>query len=274
VEILLALPFSSPGSGARSQAIFFEEVWNMKAIQTRWWTLALGGILVMGQACQRAEEPAPAANADAPGEAQTATAPAAQPPATPPAAAANSPASRPAAAPAAKPAELVSLAAGTPVKVRLAHALSTAANEAGDDFQATLEEPLMAGGRTVAPKGAVVEGKVVEADKGGRVQGVAHLAITLSHVHTPGGGEIELQSNTITVQADTSKAKDATKVAIGSGVGAAIGAIAGGGKGAAIGAATGAGAGTAVVLGTRGDAAEIGSETVLDFTLSSSVTVR
>ncbi len=232
----------------------------MKTIQTRWWIFALGAVLVLGQACQRAEEPAPAADSSAPAGAQTATQPATQ-----------TPASRP---PAAKPAASVSLAAGTPVKVRLAHTISTAANETGDAFEATLEEPLMAGGRTVAPKGAVVEGKVVEADKGGRVQGVAHLAITLTHVHTPDGGEIEFQSNTITVEAQTSKTKDATKVAIGTGVGAVIGAIAGGGKGAGIGAATGAGAGTAVVLGTRGDAAEIGSETVLDFTLSSPVSVR
>ena len=231
----------------------------MKTIQTRWWILILGAVLVLGQACQRAEEPAPAASSNASGAAQTAARP---------------PASQSAASPAAKPAASVVLAAGTPVKVRLAHTISTAANEAGDDFEAALEEPLMAGGRTVAPRGAVVEGKVVEVDKGGRVKGVAHLAITLAHVHTPDSGEIALQSNTITVEAQTSKAKDATKVAIGTGVGAAIGAIAGGGKGAAIGAATGAGAGTAVVLGTRGDAAEIGSETVLDFTLSSPVTVR
>ncbi|MBI2818799.1 MAG: hypothetical protein HYX73_02380 [Acidobacteria bacterium] len=40
-----------------------------------------------------------------------------------------------------------------------------------------------------------------------------------------------------------------------------------------IGASAGAGAGTAVVLSTRGDAAEIGSETPLTFELQSPVTV-
>jgi hypothetical protein len=75
------------------------------------------------------------------------------------------------------------------------------------------------------------------------------------------------------LEAQTSRRDDAAKVGIATGIGAAVGAIAGGGKGAAIGAATGAGAGTGVVLATRGDAAEIASETVLNFQLTSPVTV-
>jgi len=93
-------------------------------------------------------------------------------------------------------------------------------------------------------------------------------------LHTPDGQVYDIATNNVSVNATTSKTKDATKVAIGTGVGAAIGAIAGGGKGAAIGAATGAGAGTGVVLATRGDPAEIPSEAVLDFSLSSPVTVN
>ena len=86
-------------------------------------------------------------------------------------------------------------------------------------------------------------------------------------------GSPSRSTDSMTVQARTTKTKDATKVAIGTGIGAAVGAIAGGGKGAAIGAGAGAGAGTAVVLSTRGEAAEIGSETPLTFELQSPVTV-
>ncbi len=75
------------------------------------------------------------------------------------------------------------------------------------------------------------------------------------------------------VAAQSTKKKDAKKIGIASGVGAAVGAIVGGGKGAAIGAGAGAGAGTAGVLTTRGDAAVIGSESVITFELSEPVTV-
>ncbi len=167
----------------------------------------------------------------------------------------------------------VTLAEGTVLRIRTTSELTTDSHQAGESFTATLEEPLVEGNWVIAPQGATVEGRIVEADEGGRVQGVARLAIDLTHLHTADGQIIEISSNTFTVEADTTKKDDATKIGIGTGIGAAIGAIVGGRKGAGIGAATGAGAGTGVVLATRGDAAVIGSETVLDFELQSPVTV-
>lgn len=186
------------------------------------------------------------------------------------AAASGSPGSTSAAAP---PSRSATLAAGTALKVRTTTALSTDSHQAGDAFTTTLMEPLIQGAWVIAPEGATVEGRIVEADKGGRVEGVARLAIVLNRLHTADGGTVEISTHSLTVQAKTTKTEDATKVAIGTGIGAAVGAIAGGGKGAAIGAGAGAGAGTAVVLSTRGDAAEIGSETPLTFELQSPVTV-
>ncbi|MCZ6752272.1 MAG: hypothetical protein O7E51_10640 [Acidobacteria bacterium] len=165
------------------------------------------------------------------------------------------------------------LAAGTALRIRTTSEINTDSNLSGESFTATLEEPLVEGAWVIAPQGSTVEGRIVEADKGGRVQGVARLAIELTQLHTADGQTIEISSNTFTVEADTTKKDDATKIGIGAGLGTVIGAIAGGRKGAAIGAATGAGAGTGVVLATRGDAAVIGSETVLDFELQSPVTI-
>ncbi|MBI3895116.1 MAG: hypothetical protein HY313_04225 [Acidobacteria bacterium] len=176
-------------------------------------------------------------------------------------------------APSPAPARAVTLAADTPLKVRTTNTLSTDSHNAGDTFVAMLEEPLVAGGREIASKGSTVEGRIVEADKGGRVSGVSHLTLSLNQLHTTSGEIVEISTNPITVQADTTKGKDAAKIGIGAGIGTAIGAIAGGKKGAAIGAATGAGAGTGVVLSTRGDAAEIPGETVLTFGLRLPVTI-
>ncbi len=165
------------------------------------------------------------------------------------------------------------IAAGTSLTVRTTSTLSTKSAAAGESFMATLEEPLRVGDRVVAPKGATVEGTVVNSDDGGRVKGRAVISVRLSSLEA-GGRNIAIDTNAITRQARATKAKDATKVGIGAGIGAAIGAIAGGGKGAAIGAATGAGAGTGVVLATKGEPAVIPSESVLIFELKSPVTVQ
>lgn len=177
-----------------------------------------------------------------------------------------------AAAPPAAP-EPVVLPQGTELKVRVIPTLSTETLKGGETFEATLAEPLVVGGRTIAPRGASVTGKVVEADPGGRVKGVAHLSLQLSTL-SAAGKTVPIATNTVTQEARTSKGKDAAKVGIGSGVGAAIGALAGGGKGAAIGAAAGGAAGTGVVLATRGEPAVVPSETVLSFTLQAPAQIQ
>lgn len=240
----------------------------MDKIRATFWVFGLGITLLIGQACQQAEQPAAGTEEGAAPE--SAAAPAPDQPYGSGQMAANAPSS-PAAA---TQARSVPLAAGTALKVRTTRTLSTKTLKTGDSFDAVLDAPLMAGNREIAPKGATVMGTVVDSDPGGRVKGVASLSIALNMLHTPDGQVYDIATNTITVDANTSKTKDATKVAIGTGIGAAIGAIAGGGKGAAVGAATGAGAGTGVVLATRGDPAEIPTEAVLDFSLSSPVTVN
>ncbi len=176
-------------------------------------------------------------------------------------------------APAPPPVKKITLEAGTPIVVRTTSTISTKTAQAGERFTASLEEPLMVGMDMIAPKGALVEGVVVEAKKGGRVKGKAVLAVALTAIVSDTGQRIEIATNTIGNQAKSAKKKDAMKVGIGAAAGAVIGAIAGGGKGAAIGAGVGAGAGTAGVLLTRGNAAEIPPESVLQFELAEPVTV-
>jgi hypothetical protein len=162
---------------------------------------------------------------------------------------------------------------GTDIKVRTTHTLSTKTVKSGDGFEAVLDEPLVLNGKELFPRGATVMGTVTDSDPGGKVQGVASMALELTMLHTPSGQMVMISTRPVSVQAKTSKTKDAEKIGAGAAIGAAIGAIAGGGKGAGIGAAAGGGAGTAVVLGTRGDAAEIPAESVLNFSLSSPVTI-
>lgn len=193
-------------------------------------------------------------------------------PATPPAAAPETPrAAIPAPAP--PPPKQARLEAGTPIAVRTTNTLSTKLVKTGERFLATLEEPLVSGDWVIAPKGATVEGRIVESDPGGRVKGVASLVVTLESLTTADGQRVEIETSQVKVEAKSSVKKDAVKTGIASGIGAAIGGIAGGGKGAAIGAGVGAGAGVAGTLATHGDPAEIRAESVLRFQLAAPVTV-
>ena len=165
------------------------------------------------------------------------------------------------------------LPAGTALTVRTTNSLSTKSVQTGETFTTSLEEPIVDGSRVIAEKGATVYGKVVNADAGGRVKGVASLTVRLTEMQTADGDRVAINTDTYGVAAKTTKKKDAVKVGIASGVGAAIGAIAGGGDGAAKGAGIGAGAGGGAVLATRGDPAVIPSETVITFSLSEPVTI-
>ena len=168
--------------------------------------------------------------------------------------------------------ESVRLPAGTAVDVRTTSTISSKTHAAGTMFTASLERALVTtGGRVLAPAGSRVEGVVSSVDQGGRVKGRASLRLRLVSITTAEGRTVACQTGSYAVLARATKKKDALKVGIGAGVGAAIGAIAGGGKGAAIGSAAGGGAGTGVVLATRGDPAVVPAETQIRFALTAPV---
>ena len=151
--------------------------------------------------------------------------------------------------------------------------ISTKNGQAGDTFEAVLNENITDGDRVVARRGAVVRGVISEADPGGRVKGVATMSLQLTSITLAEGGQASVKTNNFSVEANTSVKKDAAKVGIGAGIGAAIGAIAGGGKGAAIGAGVGGAAGAGTALATRGDPAVVEPETPITFNLTAPLTV-
>ena len=167
----------------------------------------------------------------------------------------------------------VTIPAGTTLNVRIGETLSTKHNKPGDTFLATLDQPLVADGFVIAERGARVEGRVVETDPGGRVDGVAHLNVELVKLATSDGQHVRIHTGSYTKQANTSHKQDAAKIGAGAAIGAVIGAIAGGGKGAGIGAGVGGAAGAGDVLLTRGKPAEIPVETRVAFRLSDSLTL-
>ena len=167
----------------------------------------------------------------------------------------------------------VTLNAGILIPVRLVDGLTSERNLPGDSFTATLDKELVADGFVIAERGARVEGRVVSADKGGRLRGVSALAVELVRLHTSDGQSVAIQTDGFERRAEDTHRQDAEKIAGGAALGAVIGALAGGGKGAAIGAGVGGGAGAGTVMATRGNAATLPSETRVTFRLKTPVTL-
>ena len=163
------------------------------------------------------------------------------------------------------------LPAGTPVLIRTTTAIDTDRNRVGDIFDATLEEALISGGRTVAPRGATVKGRIAYAKESGKLTGRSELILELTELIADGKSYLLRTSDYMETGASRGNRTAAT-VGGTSAIGAIIGAIAGGGKGAAIGAASGAAVGTGVQVVTKGETLKIPAETVLEFRLQSPLT--
>jgi len=70
--------------------------------------------------------------------------------------------------------------AGTVVTIRLQSPLSSADSRSGDSFRAALDEPVVIGGKTIAPRGAPVTGSVVAAKASGGPHDPGYLRVTLA----------------------------------------------------------------------------------------------
>jgi hypothetical protein len=171
-----------------------------------------------------------------------------------------------------KPVEYT-LPAGTVIPVRTTTELSTSQLANGSTFRAVLERPLRVGDTVLAAQGAEVAGLVVSSDPGGKVKGVASLEVTIRSVAGRKNHTIPLKADHYSVLAEKSTGRDLKRTGIMTGAGAVVGAIAGGGKGAAIGAGAGAAAGVGTSMATRGKAAVIPAETLMEFRLSAPSTV-
>jgi hypothetical protein len=152
---------------------------------------------------------------------------------------------------------------GTVVTVRTIDAIDSDRSAAGQTFRASLDEPIVVNGRTLAPAGADVMLRVVNVQQGGGIRGHEEISVALDSVMID-GRMTPVNSGEAQVASKDRGRQSATVIGGTAVVGAILGAIAGGGKGAAIGAASGAGAGAAVQA-IRGQRVKIPAESRLDF---------
>lgn len=169
--------------------------------------------------------------------------------------------------------ESITIPSGTPVTVRLQNAVSSENASAGDRFDAVLDAPLTINGKTVAPAGAPVSGKVVAAEKSGRLEHPGMIQIALSSI-TVNGKPVSVSSSSVIARGASHKKRNLGWIGGGAAGGALIGGLAGGGKGALIGSAVGAGAGTGTAYATGKKDVGFGVERRLTFRLTQPVTVK
>lgn len=161
---------------------------------------------------------------------------------------------------------------GTVLSVRMIDSVDSSTNNAGDTFRASLDEPLMANGNQVAPKGTTVYGELEDVKQSGNLKGQSELRLVLTSIII-NNATYKIATGDYQVQGQSRGHQTAERAGVGAALGGLIGAIAGGGKGAAIGAGVGAGAGTATQVITHGQQVHVPSETVLNFTIRQPVTL-
>src|SRR5262245_15302544 len=159
------------------------------------------------------------------------------------------------------------LPAGTAIAVRTTNALSSETSKEGENFEASVAQPVVVGGVTVLPVGAAATGQIVKSASEGRMKGEGVLSLALVSVTVKGHAYNVITEPVSQTQKSRGK-RSATMIGGGAGAGALIGGLAGGGKGAAIGALAGGAAGTAGATMTGKRDVEVPAETVLSFRLS------
>jgi len=163
--------------------------------------------------------------------------------------------------------------AGTSVTVSLGSALGSKLSQTGQTFTGSLAQDVMVGDTVAIPKGANVNGTVVDAKPLGKFAGGAVLQVRLDSI-TLNGSDLPVQAEARNFSAKGKGKRTAVITGGGAALGGIVGALAGGGKGAAIGMAAGAGAGAGGSALTGNKDIVLPAEYALTFQLSQPIEVK
>ena len=167
----------------------------------------------------------------------------------------------------------VTVPSGALLRVRINRGLDSNHAAVGIPFDGTVLSDVAAGGAIAIPRGATVQGTVIDARKAGALKGEGELSLQISAV-TLGGVTYPLTSD-VWEQQGRDKSVRTVNSALGLGaLGAIIGGVTGGGAGAAIGAGVGAGVGVAGSAASPGGRIIVPPEAVLNFHVVQPAEVR
>jgi hypothetical protein len=156
---------------------------------------------------------------------------------------------------------------GSVLRVRINQGMSSKSTTVGTTFDGVVLSDVSAGGFVAIPRGAAIQGTVVDVHTAGEFKGKGELKLQLTGV-TFGG-----KTYPVTTDFWWHQGADKTANTVGNtvglaGMGALIGAVAGGGVGAAVGAGVGGVAGLGVSSATHKGDASLPPEAIITFHLT------
>ena len=167
----------------------------------------------------------------------------------------------------------VTVPAGALLRVRINRGIDSNHIAVGTPFDGTVLSDVAADGQIAIPRGATVQGVVIDSKKAGVFKGEGELSLQVTNVML--GGVTYPAATDIWQREGGSKTARTVNSAVGLGaLGAIIGGVAGGGAGAAVGAGVGAGAGLAGSATSGGGRVILPPEAVLSFHLAQPVALR
>ena len=163
--------------------------------------------------------------------------------------------------------------AGTLLQIRLSETLDVTKLQDGATFQATAASDVFEGNVIAIPRGAVLQGTVVQVKKPSGLGGNSELELQITSLNL-GGNSYPLLTDTWASKGPNKAGYTAGNTVGGAAIGAIIGGLIGRGPGAAIGAVAGGATGLAASGATNGPRLYLPAESLLNFHLANAVTVQ
>jgi hypothetical protein len=142
-----------------------------------------------------------------------------------------------------------------------------------DRVEARVTRDVRVGDRVAIPAGSVVQGSVMEVERGGKVKEKARLGIRFHTVVLADGSRLNIRTDSVVREGTSPAGESAAKIGGAAVGGAILGAILGGGKGAAIGGGIGAAGGTAATMAGGRNPAVLPAGTTVSVRVQQPVTV-
>jgi hypothetical protein len=168
--------------------------------------------------------------------------------------------------------EVVTIPSGALVRIRINRTLDSAKAKAGEHFDGIVVNDVVGGGAVAIPRGAAVQGVVVDAKKSGAVSGRGEISLQLTQV-SMAGKSYPIVSDVWAHNGADKAVQSVNSTVVGGALGALVGAAAGGGEGAAIGAGVGGLLGLGSSAASHTGQVFIPSEGMLTFHLAQPATV-
>jgi hypothetical protein len=172
------------------------------------------------------------------------------------------------------PRVLITLPAGTTLKLALETPLSSETAGTGDTASAETTSPVRIEGVEAVPAGSRLTGRVTHAAGATLSAGRGEMTLEFDSLELPDGGSTPVRARPLGLRAPASRKKDNALIAGLSEVGAAVGGLIGGRRGAAAGTVVGGTAAAVMVTTRHGREVTLGARAALSIELLEPATVN